>query len=56
MFTSFVHHHAQLQDASLDIVNTALLHIDCCYRFPAFRGTGRAARTNTPSNTVLHQP
>jgi len=40
-------------DASPDILTCALIHIDGCYKFPAFHGTGLVAKTNTPSNTAF---
>jgi len=40
-------------DASPDILTVALIHIDNCYKFPSFHGTGLVAKTNTPSNTAF---
>jgi len=40
-------------DASPDILTCALVHIDNCYKFDTFHGTGKVAKTNTPSNTAF---
>jgi len=40
-------------DASPDILTCALVHIDNCYKFTNFHGTGKVAKTNTPSNTAF---
>lgn len=40
-------------DASPDILTCALIHIDNCYKFDTFHGTGKVAKTNTPSNTAF---
>ena len=40
-------------DASPDILTCALIHIDNCYKFANFHGTGKVAKTNTPSNTAF---
>eukprot|EP00092_Neocalanus_flemingeri_P028691 GFUD01031152.1.p1 GENE.GFUD01031152.1~~GFUD01031152.1.p1 ORF type:complete len:1217 (+),score=283.27 GFUD01031152.1:87-3737(+) len=40
-------------DASPDILTCALVHIDNCYKFPTFHGTGQVVKTNTPSNTAF---
>jgi len=40
-------------DASPDILTCCLVHIDNCYKFETFNGTGKVAKTNTPSNTAF---
>ena len=40
-------------DSSQDILTCALVHSDNCYKFDSFHGTGKVAKTNTPSNSAF---
>jgi len=40
-------------DASPDVLTCCLVHIDNCYKFETFHGTGKVVKTNTPSNTAF---
>lgn len=40
-------------DASAEVLCCALIHIDNCYKFPTFHGTGKVCKTNTPSNCAF---
>lgn len=40
-------------DLSAEVLDTAIINIENCYRFPNIRIRGRACKTHLPSNTGL---
>jgi xanthine dehydrogenase/oxidase len=40
-------------DCSHSVIDRALFHIDNCYKWPAFHGSGKICQTNQPSHTAF---